>query len=199
MKKALISVMLILVVVFFACGCNNSAEYNGWTISNKTNGAGEAMEYYAVINIKENKGGVVLKENEIYLNIDGFKDSVTVEIVFSNSSSITTTKQITTTLNKSELKNGNGWYKVEELSESVSYSYMEVVVKDSMNFNEIVVLNESGELLKLDLVRCGERPKRNSASVSYEYTKAQLQQKVEAGELTHTALNLIDEQSRFAK
>ncbi|MGN0819079.1 MAG: hypothetical protein ACI4M6_01610 [Christensenellaceae bacterium] len=199
MKKALVSVLLALAVIFCATGCNGSAEYNGWTITRRTNGDGEAMEYYAVINIKENKGGAVLRENEIYLNVDGFKDSVTVDIVFSNSSTISTSKQITTTITKNGAVTGDGWYKVEELTESVSYSYMEVVVKDSMNFNEIAVLNESGELLKLDLVRCGERPKRNSASVSWEYTKAQLQAKVDSGELTHTALNLIDEQNRFKK
>ncbi len=195
--KKFVFLLSIITVLVLACGCNKTTVSHGWTVITQVNGNGDEMEYYAVLNIKENVGGAVLKEKDIYINADGFSDSVAMKFVFSNSKQIASRKEISTTITESTIKEGDGWHHVGELTESLSYSYVEISTTSSMNFNEIVFLNESGEKLKLEFVRYGERSS-STKKVFKEYDKTELEKQISEGKMNNfTALNIIDEQDKF--
>lgn len=197
MKKFIIALLVVTLsaVCLFGTACQKKSTLAGWTIvEEKVGGVGDSLQNYAIFRITapddSNK-----QVAYAWVNLSGLTDdSVSLNFAFSNSSGFSSPKEFTETVTKTDLKADNGWVKVLIDQTSSSYSYVEVCVTQSMTFNEIIFVSTTGKRLTPSLYECGARPARSSNSSKYTYTLSELEEKIEAGEVTDSALNLIDEQ-----
>lgn len=196
MKKSIRILSLLFCVIFsFAfCGCNKTADnvYGGWEIvEERINGVGEPLQYYASFRI--NTPDANRKIKDVWVNASAITDDeVTFNFAFSNSSSFLSATEKSAVATKTQLKDKNGWVKLFENAEDLSFTYVEVYVTQNMYFNEFALVSTTNKLLELTLVETGARPYRGSNSVKYKYSQNELEAKLEEGDITTSSLNLID-------
>lgn len=201
--KRILSVIMATALVVAATAltaCKNNEEQNsfvGWETDRRETVDGETLQNYAQFRIATTDN--TRKVRTVWVNIFGLEEETAeISVAFFNSQQTLSPNETKYVVNKADLKENDGWVKLVEYAEGeeLNYTYVEFTVTDAMVFNEIGLENDKGTALSVSLVKCGERPDRESNSKN-EMTESELKDKVDNEEITSSPLNLIDEQDKF--
>ncbi len=200
--KKIVAIFICFAVIFAFSGCGKNANsFTGWEITEmRVNGdaTADALLYYGIFRIATTDGS--RKVDEIWVNLYGMeKNQATINLRFANSSTFSNPTDKEFTVEKESLKENNGWVKICDNQTDIEFSYVDIYVTETMTFNEIVFINVNNSKLQLTLSEGGIRTHldRNVASYLYKGDQNELESKIEKGEITSSALNLVDEQKKF--
>ena len=193
MKKIISLVMAAVLAV--AClsfvGCNKT-DYSYW----QTQGGKDDQENH-MYNVAELTFSSV-KVSQVWINVSDLKPEETViEIDLNSSATSTVTAEKFTVTRKDISKSGEkqGWINVMNKTTARNCSRVTVLVSDTLKFNEICLIDEKGEQIKLDFSKGGV--KMDASENIYTKTELENLAKDNLAYSEHPSYNIIDEQDKF--
>lgn len=186
MKKfiKLIAIALSLLTVLSLAACSQKSNYSYWEVTRYEDPeTKDPLTYYVELSI--------VRENpieEIWINISDLKVEKTEIAFFYGTISTSSGK---TTVTKDFLKDSDGWVKLTD-DKTHSVSSIKLTFVDTMQVNEVFVIDSKDNKTELSLKTYGEKASATSTSRN-EYTAEDLK----ALEAEHTALCIVDEQDSF--
>lgn len=192
--KKIISILLsvfLAVACFSFVGCGNS-KYSYW----QTEGRKDAEENL-LLNVAELTFSSV-KVSQVWINVSDLKPEETSIQLDLYGTSSTAVKKISAKITRSEISKSakkQGWINVFSDVTSKNCSKINIQVSDTLKFNEVVLVNEDGELIKLTFSKGGVKMD-TSENI---YTEDQLK-KLDKSDMAYSenpAYNIVDEQDKF--
>lgn len=192
--KKIISVILtvfLAVACFSFVGCSN-AKYSYW----QTQGRKDAEENL-MLNVAELTFSSV-KVSQVWINVSDLKpEETTIQLDLYGTSS-TAVKKISAKVTRADISNSNkkqGWINVLSEVTTKNCSKINVQVSDTLKFNEIVLVNENGEMITLSFSKGGV--KLDSSENIYTEEELKKLGKDNLAYSENPAYNIVDEQDKF--
>ena len=191
MKKLVSLIVAALTACSVFAACSAESNFNYWQITEKADGSGERLQYYAVVYMKDVSSSKKIRE--IWVNVsDMTADEVSFNMIFGSSSGesyLRYNEQKDLKVKKTVAADAEGWVKLcADLD--ISYKYAQITVSDTMHFNEMVFLTDDNATLDVSVSEAGERsPTNHSIKKTYDLSDENKDE--------HLADKLFDEQSSF--
>ncbi len=187
-----LAVTLIALTLVLAVGCDKS-EYSYWGVTRHETQSKDVLTYSVVLKMNKNDNENV---KEIWVNVDNLgEEEVEITHVFGSSDSSLQTYRATTKISKAKAADADGWVRLVLTNDNgYSQNYFRISITQTMHVNEIVLVDINGKVIPTTIAKYSEKVTEN---VGNTYSLEEYEAKIEEESLENTALNLIDEQSKF--